>query len=177
MAKLGFYYNMNTCVGCGACQLACKDAHGLKPGEFYRRIRMQQEGPYSGSCNHCQEAACVSACPTGAMYKAKDGTTRHDDGKCIGCGACMWNCPYGAVSFSRTRGVTQKCDSCAARREQGLEPYCTAACPTGSLRFGPLDNISPQGVVSHMDFLADPSKTQPSLKIKPSKRAEGKNHD
>ena len=117
MKKTGFQYNMNTCLACGSCQLACKNVHELKTGEFYRRVDIIDGFPYSGSCNHCSEAACVRACPTGAMYKAEDGTTRHDDGKCIGCGSCMWNCPYGAVSFSKTKGVTQKCDSCFERRE------------------------------------------------------------
>ena len=97
MKKLGFYYNMNTCVACGACQLACKDAHKLKAGEFFRRVDMMKEGPYSGTCNHCEDAACVNACPTGAMYKAEDGTTRHDDGKCIGCGACAATCKNGSA--------------------------------------------------------------------------------
>ena len=108
MEKLGFYYNMNTCVACGACQVACKDIHDLKAGEFFRRVAVLSEGPYSGACNHCEEAACVEACPTGAMYKDGDGTTQHDDGRCIGCGACLWNCPYGAVSFSKSRGARMR---------------------------------------------------------------------
>ncbi len=163
MQKLGFYYNMNTCMACGACQVACKNAHGLTAGEFFRRTEMLAEGPFSGSCNHCQEAACVKVCPTGAMYKAKDGTTQHDDGRCIGCGSCMWNCPYGAISFSKAKGVTQKCDACTDRRNAGLEPVCVSACPTSSLRFGPLDKTN-----AHMIFLADPGITSPCIDIKPS---------
>ena len=54
MEKLGFYYNMNTCVACGACQVACKDIHDLKAGEFFRRVAVLREGPYSGACNHCE---------------------------------------------------------------------------------------------------------------------------
>ena len=166
MEKLGFYYNMNTCVACGACQVACKDIHNLKAGEFFRRVAVLREGPYSGACNHCEEAACVEACPTGAMYKDGDGTTQHDDGRCIGCGACLWNCPYGAVSFSKSRGVSQKCDSCKDRRDQGLEPVCVLACPTFSIKFGPLEEVT-----ADMSFLPDPEKTRPCLYInKPEKR-------
>lgn len=173
MNKLGFYYNMNTCAACGACQLACKDLNNLKPGEFYRRVTVLEDGPYSGSCNHCEEAACVKACPTGAMYKTEDGTTQHHDGLCIGCGACMWNCPYGAISFSKTKGVTQKCDSCIERRQQSLEPACVKACPTKSIKFIELDQTN-----ADMDFLPDSKKTLPSLQIKPSKRAmEGKSNE
>lgn len=173
MGKLGFYYNMNTCVACGACQLACKNIHKLKSGEFYRRIDVLKGGPYSGSCNHCEQAACVRVCPTGAMYKAEDGTTQHDDGKCIGCGACMWNCPYGSVSFSKTKGVSQKCDSCIDRRQQGLEPACVNACPTNSIKFGELESRC-----ADFPFLPSSLKTLPSLQIKPSKRAmEGKDDE
>ena len=165
MNKLGFSYNMNTCAACGSCQVACKESHGLKPEEFFRRVSLLMEGPYSGSCNHCEDSACVKACPTGAMYRSADGTIQHDDGRCIGCGSCMWNCPYGAISFSKTKGVTQKCDSCVQRRTLGLEPLCVAACPTGSLKFGPVENVS-----ADMSFLPDPSVTHPVLNITPSSR-------
>ena len=165
MKKTGFQYNMNTCLACGSCQLACKNVHELKTGEFYRRVDIIDGFPYSGSCNHCSEAACVRACPTGAMYKAEDGTTRHDDGKCIGCGSCMWNCPYGAVSFSKTKGVTQKCDSCFERRENGLNPACVDACPTCSLSFTCLEET-----MDDVPFLPASSKTKPSLNILPSRK-------
>ena len=116
MGRLGVLYHMDTCIACGACQTACKDGHGLIGGEFFRRVEMIEtdEGylPYSGACCHCGNPMCVSACPTGAMHKTEEGAVVHDDGLCIGCGACVWNCPYGAVSFSRLKGVSQKCDSC-----------------------------------------------------------------
>lgn len=165
MSRTGFIYNMNTCLGCGNCQVACKQSHGLRDGEFFRRVIMLKSGPFSGGCNHCRDAACVKACPVGAMYRAEDGTIRHDDGKCIGCGSCMWSCPYGAVSFSLTKGVTQKCDSCADRRSSGLAPACVAACPTESLSFGELDSV-----MASVSFLPDPDITDPSLCIKLSKR-------
>ncbi len=163
MQKLGFYYNMNTCVACGACQVACKDAHNLRAGEFFRRVTVLPQGPFSGSCNHCEDASCIKVCPTGAMYKDDDGTTQHDDGKCIGCGACMWNCPYGAISFSKSKGVTQKCNTCKERRSLGLEPACVTACPTLSIEFGPIDEP-----MADLSFLPDPNKTKPCLCINPS---------
>ena len=167
MERLGFYYNMDTCVSCGACQMACKSENGLIQEENYRRVAALVYGPFSGSCNHCQEAACVKACPTGAMYKAADGTTQHDDGKCIGCGACMWNCPYGAITFSKSRGVTQKCTSCASRRARGEEPACVKACPTKSIRFGVLEETR-----ADFPFLPDEELTQPNRYINPSKRLQ-----
>ena len=81
-----FYHNTETCVGCCACQLACKDHNNLAPGEFYRRVRQasfpgeEKARFYSASCNHCERPMCVAACPNGAFYKEADGTVRHDDG-------------------------------------------------------------------------------------------------
>lgn len=173
MGRLGFYYNMNTCVACGACQMACKKGHHLQPGEFLRRTGIYEYGPFSGGCNHCEEAACIKACPAGAMYKAEDGTTQHDDGKCIACGSCLWSCPYGAVSFSKTRGVAQKCDTCIEKRQQGLEPGCVKACPTNSLKFGDLDEIT-EGieVVCDLPCMASSELTSPNIRIKPSDRVK-----
>ena len=72
MNRTGFIYNMNTCLGCGNCQVACKQSHGLRDGEFFRRVTMLKSGPFSGGCNHCRDAACVKACPVGAMYRAEE---------------------------------------------------------------------------------------------------------
>ena len=140
-----FYHNTETCVGCCACQLACKDHNNLAPGEFYRRVRQasfpgeEKARFYSASCNHCERPMCVAACPNGAFYKEADGTVRHDDGKCIGCGKCLWACPYGSISLSKERGVAQKCTGCYDRRQQGLDPACVAACINRSLQWGKTD--------------------------------------
>ena len=123
-----FFYNMNTCIGCGSCQVACKDSHHLLADEYFRRAGMrsmriggeQRLVPFSISCNHCEHPACVAACPTGAMRITVDGLVLHDDGPCIGCGRCYWACPYGEVSLSKTSGYAQKCDTCLALREKGL---------------------------------------------------------
>jgi anaerobic dimethyl sulfoxide reductase subunit B (iron-sulfur subunit) len=99
------------------------------------------------------------------MYIAEDGTVRHDDGKCISCGACVWNCPYGAVSFSKTKGVSQKCEACYVRREKGQAPACVAACITYSLKFGKLDEISEESTVRTLPILPSPEQTKPSTII------------
>lgn len=167
-----FFYNMKTCIGCGSCQVACKDSHSLLPGEFFRRAGMRtlatREGtravPFSLSCNHCERPACVAVCPTGAMYQQEDGIVLHDDAPCIGCGRCFWACPYGEVSFSRTRGVAQKCDTCIALRQKGMSPACVAACPTASLRFGELPEDI--GELLSLPDLPDPNVTGPSLRMR-----------
>ncbi|MCQ2561246.1 MAG: 4Fe-4S dicluster domain-containing protein [Clostridia bacterium] len=181
MGRLGFYFNMNTCLGCGACQVACKDYHDLRPGEFFRRvdtIAVNVDGKsiyahYSGTCNHCEDPKCVQACPTGAMHKAADGTVVHDDNLCMGCGSCMWNCPNGAVSFSLTKGVTQKCNACAELRERGYEPNCVGACPTRSLKFGDIDELKKEfGATDDISILPVSDVTDPSLVVKLPKNIE-----
>lgn len=140
-----FYHNPETCLGCCACQVACKDHNNLQPGEFFRRVAevypAGSDSPvfYSAACNHCENPACMAVCPNGAFYKESDGTVRHTAGKCIGCGRCLWACPYGAISLSSESGTAQKCDGCYDRRMKGLEPVCTAACITHSLQWRQTD--------------------------------------
>ncbi len=169
--RLIFKYNRTTCIGCASCQMACKDEHGLMPGEFFRRVTLQTvktkggdvKVPVSLSCNHCDKPACVDACPTGAMHTAEGGLVLHDDGLCIGCGRCYWACPYGEVSMSMVRGTAQKCDTCLERRSKGLEPACVAACPTASIRFGPADELP--GEKLEAAFLPPYEETEPSTKL------------
>ena len=166
MGRLGFTFDLDKCIGCKACQMACKDRGHLELGRFFRRVEVVEAGGrlrhYSAACNHCEHPACVAACPTGAMYVAEDGTVQHDDGKCIGCGSCVWSCPYGAVSLST--GLASKCDACRDLLEKGEKPACVAACPTRCLDFGPLERR--QG---RAEFLPDPGLTDPSLCLKGGK--------
>lgn len=173
MSDFYFYHNIYTCIGCCACQAACKDHNNLPPGEFFRRvaeIRDPDTGKhhfYSGNCNHCESPVCVAVCPNGAFYQAEDGTVLHDDGKCIGCGKCLWSCPYGAISLSRERGVAQKCSGCLERRRQGQEPACVAACVNRSLQFGRTDGRCDERPLLRTipGILPDAELTRPRLRI------------
>ena len=110
---LGFYFDMTRCIGCRACQVACKDKNRLDVGTIYRTADSYEVGTFpkvkmysfSTSCNHCQNPACVSACPVGAMYKAEDGTVLHDDKLCIGCQACVSACPYDVPQYIEEKKV------------------------------------------------------------------------
>lgn len=174
MKQLGFYYDPAVCIGCRACQVACKEEHKLPSGDFFRRVEaLETDGKwqfYSGACGHCSNAACLSVCPTGALYRAEDGTVQHRDDLCIGCGRCVHSCPYGAVSLSRITGYAQKCDGCLSRRAAGRNPACVDACPVRALHFGPIGELKAQfgSCGASLPFLPDPAITSPNLLIRGS---------
>lgn len=162
-----FVYDVDKCIGCKACQVACKDKNNLEPGTFFRRVdTFEHEGNFihfSIGCNHCENAICVKECPTGAMYKKKDGTIAHDPGKCIGCGSCVWTCPYGAPKLSKEKGIAQKCDSCSDLREKGEKPACVQACITYCLDF---KEVHMTEECNYPSFLPPGELTKPSLLIR-----------
>lgn len=172
MKRLGFVYDIDKCVGCKACQVACKDKNNLEVGTFFRRVDTIKHNnkyiQYSGSCNHCENPGCVNNCPTGAMHISADKTVQHTAGKCIGCGMCVWSCPYGAVKLSEQKGIANKCNSCIDLRSKGEKPACVKACITHCLDFDYIDN----GCVEDIDYLPSSSLTNPSLVIKRSNKED-----
>ena len=97
------------------------------------------------SCLHCEDAACVTVCPTGASYKRQsDGIVLVDPDTCIGCKLCSWACPYGAREYDYHEGVMKKCTLCVDRiynqhlEAEDRQPACVRACPTGARHFGDL---------------------------------------
>lgn len=178
MGRKAFYFDQSACVGCKACQIACKDKmeQDLAPGVFYRRVETYEVGKYpnvgrfnlSIACNHCEKPACVAACAPGALYKSEDGTVQYDTSVCTGCGSCAEFCPYQAPQI--VDGKIRKCDACRDRTEKGENPMCVDACPMRALDFGEYDDmIAKYGkdLVSDLSVLADSSMTEPNLLIKP----------
>ena len=147
--SLAFYFDMTRCIGCKTCQIACKDKNDLPIGTIYREISSYEGGEYpvldvfhfSASCNHCENPACVNACAAGAMYKTEEGPVLHDDELCIGCGACVEACPYGVPKLLPDKGISGKCDTCIAIRNNGFAPQCVSACPMRALDFGELEDL------------------------------------
>ncbi len=177
MGRMGFYYDQTRCVGCNACQIACKDYHDLEKGLVYRRVSTWEIDTeekqtvclhYSGACNHCSDALCIKNCPVQAIHQNADGTVVQDRSACIGCGTCTWVCPYGAPSLSRMSGTAAKCDGCYERRAQGKEPVCVEACITHCLQFGDLDELSKgHETVRELPFLPKADLTDPAIAIRP----------
>jgi anaerobic dimethyl sulfoxide reductase subunit B (iron-sulfur subunit) len=171
------------CIGCRACEIACKDKNGLAAGPRFRRVLYVEGGTYPDvfaykvnlSCNHCAEPACLPACPTGAIWKRPDnGIVDIDSTLCIGCRRCEATCPYGAPQWDPEDQIVKKCNLCVDELEAGRKPYCVMACMMRVLDVGPIDllrlneyqtkaigpNDEPVRAVKNF---ADPELTNPSI--------------
>ncbi len=142
--------DITLCVGCNACQEACKKANGLPEGEEKRLSATaytaleEHDGVYvRRMCQHCESPTCASVCPVGAFTKTPDGPVVYDEGKCIGCRYCMQACPFQVPRYewSSTYPRIQKCIFCRDRVAKGLPTACAEACPTGATKFGNRDEL------------------------------------
>lgn len=177
---LGFYHNMERCIGCGACQIACKDKFDIQQaGPRPRRVDTFETGTFSKcsifslsiGCNHCNSPACVAVCPTGAMFKREsDGVVLHADDVCIGCQSCTEACPYKAPQYMEDMRIVIKCDSCQALREAGMNPICIDSCAQRALDFGEIEELRVKygdDLVSTCVAMADEEATGPNIVIRP----------
>ncbi|PIE15588.1 MAG: 4Fe-4S ferredoxin [Rhodobacterales bacterium] len=183
--QMGFVHNNVDCIGCRACEMACKDKNGLRPGPRFRRVQYIEGGVFPDvfafkinmSCNHCAEPACLPACPTGAIWKRKDnGVVDIDSTLCIGCRKCEATCPFGAPQYDPEENVVKKCNMCIDELEAGRKPYCVAACMMRVLDVGPIDQIADgtydtkavgpnEEVVRQVKSMSDPELTNPSIRF------------
>ena len=133
--------DVNRCMGCCACEIACKMEYQLPRGVRFI-VMKQSEDPSRRKeklmfefdlCRHCDHPDCLSACPTGALYQRDDGIVLVDESSCIGCGCCKAACPWGIPQIT-DQGKMRKCSMCAVRIDQGLRPACEVACPAEAIR-------------------------------------------
>jgi formate dehydrogenase iron-sulfur subunit len=171
MGQMGFFTDTTLCIGCKACEVACKQWNQL-PSDGYtftgysydntvalsattwRHVAfIEHSRPADGTgksvnwlmmsdvCKHCTHAGCMEACPTGAIIRNEFGDVYVQPDICNGCGYCVPSCPFGVVGRNQDTGLAAKCTLCYDRQKGGIEPACAKACPTDSIVFGDLDEL------------------------------------
>ena len=146
--RYGFVIDQRVCIGCHACTVACKEENQVPLGAFRTWVKYVEKGVFPETrryfsvlrCNHCDEAPCVTICPTVALYRRDDGIVDFDGDRCIGCKSCMQGCPYDALYIDPNTQTAAKCNYCAHRVEVGLEPACVIVCPETAIIAGDLDD-------------------------------------
>lgn len=151
MPRYAMVIDKERCVGCQSCTVACKSEWDVPDGGARTRVRntgTRGTFPnlvstfYVSQCNHCERPTCVPACPSGATYQDPNGVVRVNKDLCIGCGSCVAACPYGARYIDAQKGIVDKCDFCASRVKQILQPACVLTCPANAKTFGDLEDSS-----------------------------------
>jgi len=140
--------NIEKCLACKSCEIACAVVHS-KSGVLeeavaesprpQRMVTVEAAGEFAVplQCRHCEDAPCISVCPTAAIHREEvDGPVLIEQDKCIGCKYCLVVCPFGVIELSRDGKAMVKCDLCYERAKTGQIPACVEACPTKALKFG-----------------------------------------
>ena len=167
----GFFTDTSVCIGCKACEVACKewnqldgnepvfgdgyDNTGQLDAQNWRHVQFHDNVPdetltagqgkawlmMSDVCKHCTHASCMEVCPTDAIIKTEFDTVYIQPNVCNGCRDCIAACPYGVIEMDKNKNVAQKCTLCYDRLQNSMEPACAKACPTQSIQFGPVKEL------------------------------------
>ena len=167
----GFFTDTTVCIGCKACEVACKEWNELPDdGLFFSGMSYDNtvalgastwrhvafiERPVplademtdfswlmmSDVCKHCRSAACLEVCPTGSIVRTEFESVFVQPDICNGCGMCVVACPFGVIERRRDDGRAWKCTLCYDRQRDGDMPACAKACPTESIVFGDIEEL------------------------------------
>lgn len=173
MTRLGFLLDSDSCIGCHACTVACKSEHDVPLGVNRTWVKYIETGTFPDvarkftvmRCNQCDDAPCMTICPTSALYRAPNGVIDFQDDNCIGCKSCMNACPYDALYIHPETNTAHKCNMCNHRIEVGLEPSCQIVCPTEAIKIGDLDD--PTSEISRIIARDDVAVRAPEQNTKP----------
>ena len=184
--RLALMIDLERCIGCKSCEVACKQEHGLGPGEYRNRVLWlgDPDGPaldfLTVACQHCDRPACLRACPINPKAITKDpetGVVTVDEDRCTGCGECVIACPYGAMGYDAEDHHSVKCDLCADRRAVGQTSACASVCPGHAITLGRRDDhiahaeAEGRKVRDHDNFLLGPATVYLDPIERPGRRA------
>jgi len=158
---VGMLFDATRCVGCRACQAACKEANGLPPdgaeatGGLYDApldlssntknvIKRAVDGESSAfmkmQCMHCIDPSCASVCMGGALHRLPSGVVAYEKGLCVGCRYCQVACPFDVPKFEWRKAipVIVKCELCRDRKDGRTDrgPACCEVCPREAVKYG-----------------------------------------
>ena len=182
--RYGMVVDLNRCVGCQTCTIACKHHNDTPPGVQWRRVLDVEQGEYPDverlflvtGCQHCADPPCVPVCPTGATRQRADGLVTMDYDTCIGCGYCAVACPYQARTIAHEHGwyfgtptrqeshvfhgervgVATKCTFCVDKVDAAAE---AGAAPGRDLEYTPACAASCIAQALHFGDFADPESS------------------
>lgn len=178
-------FDLDKCIGCYTCVIACKMTYGTREGVNYNSVAPVEWGEYPDAkqrfmltlCMHCENPSCAQVCPTGATYKTDEGFVLIDYDKCIGCNYCVRACPYDErhsvkdqpLAFQEDvmpweeesverSDIVEKCSFCSGRVAAGDEPACTLHCPGQCRIFGDIND--PESKISKYISEKNPLKIE-----------------
>jgi dimethyl sulfoxide reductase iron-sulfur subunit len=182
--------DLNQCVGCDTCTVACKLDNETGAGVKWGRVIEEEDGTFPNVkrafvpllCMQCDDAQCIKVCPSGASYRNNQGLVQIDYTKCVGCRYCVIACPFMARQFNEARrppagvpsiaasdsrkGVVEKCDFCADRLMAGGKPVCVESCPYEARVFGDIED--PNGEVARIVSSGGVNILKPEGRFSPS---------
>jgi Fe-S-cluster-containing dehydrogenase component/DMSO reductase anchor subunit len=173
----GFVFDINKCVACHACVVACSVENDIIPPIERRSVYTFNEIKHpdlpafnlSLACNHCEDASCMDACPAGAYTRdLQTGAVILNNDICMACGYCTWACPYDAPQLNRNTGLIDKCTLCNEKIKDGGKPACALNCPTGALSY---DEFEDKDLPDNADGFPE-SNNRPGIRFVPKRSSE-----
>jgi dimethyl sulfoxide reductase iron-sulfur subunit len=152
--RYGIVIDLERCVGCHTCTIACMTENDLSQGSgivvktIGGKDRDTPEGRHPDlhmhflpiMCMHCADAPCMAACPSDAIKRRPDGIVLIDEKFCDGCFNCVSACPHGVIVSDEKKESVWKCNMCFSRIDEGFVPFCVLCCEGEAMFFGDLND-------------------------------------